>query len=134
MTSGTPQRLHRYGLKNTPKSAKLVAAGVREWSGGGSAAVHGQYKAETVRLIESSGKSIGKIALKPGMGETALRRWVDQAAVEAGRGNCGSKNDGPELLSPRWTEPMTTPEEMQIRNVIATARGQDELRMGLPAG
>ena len=30
-----------------------------------------EYKAETVRLIQSSGKSIGKIALELGIGETA---------------------------------------------------------------
>ena len=45
-----------------------------------------QYKAETVRLIQSSGKSIGQLALELGIGETALRRWVEQAEVEAGRG------------------------------------------------
>lgn len=45
-----------------------------------------EYKAETVRLVERSGKSIGQIALELGIGETALRRWVEQAEVEAGRG------------------------------------------------
>jgi len=45
-----------------------------------------EYKAETVRLIQRSGKSIGQIALELGIGETALRRWVEQAEVEAGRG------------------------------------------------
>lgn len=49
-----------------------------------------EYKAETVRLIQSSGKSIGKIALELGIGETALRRWVEQAEVEAGRGPAGA--------------------------------------------
>ena len=45
-----------------------------------------EYKAETVRLIQRSGKSMGQMALELGIGETALRRWVDQAEVEAGRG------------------------------------------------
>jgi transposase len=44
-----------------------------------------EYKAETVRLIQRSGKSIGQMALELGIGETALRRWVEQAEVEAGR-------------------------------------------------
>ena len=48
-----------------------------------------EYKAETVRLIQRSGKSIGQIALELGIGETALRRWVEQAEVEAGRGPDG---------------------------------------------
>jgi len=45
-----------------------------------------EYKAETVQLVQRSGKSIGQIALELGIGETALRRWVEQAEVEAGRG------------------------------------------------
>jgi len=49
-----------------------------------------EYKAETVRLIQCSGKSIGQIALELGIGETALRRWVEQAEVEAGRGPEGA--------------------------------------------
>jgi transposase len=49
-----------------------------------------EYKAETVRLIQSSDKSIGKLALELGIGETALRRWVEQAEVEAGRGPAGA--------------------------------------------
>ncbi len=50
----------------------------------------GEYKAETVRQIQSSGKSIGKLALELGIGETALRRWVEQAEIEAGRGRAGA--------------------------------------------
>lgn len=49
-----------------------------------------KYKAETVRLVERSSKSIGQIALELGIGETALRRWVEQAEVEAGRGPEGA--------------------------------------------
>ena len=49
-----------------------------------------EYKAETVRLVQRSGKSIGQLALELGIGETALRRWVEQAEVEAGRGPEGA--------------------------------------------
>ena len=49
-----------------------------------------EYKAETVRLIQSSGKSVGQMALELGIGETALRRWMAQAEVEAGRGPAGA--------------------------------------------
>lgn len=49
-----------------------------------------EYKAETVRLIKSSGKSVGQMALELGIGETALRRWIAQAEVEAGRGREGA--------------------------------------------
>jgi transposase-like protein len=49
-----------------------------------------EYKAETVRLIQCSGKSMGQMALELGIGETALRRWVEQAEIEAGRGPAGA--------------------------------------------
>jgi transposase len=49
-----------------------------------------EYKAETVRLIQGSGRSIGQMALELGIGETALRRWVEQAEIEAGRGPAGA--------------------------------------------
>jgi transposase len=49
-----------------------------------------EYKAETVRLIQRSGKSIGQMALELDIGETALRRWVEQAEVEARRGPEGA--------------------------------------------
>jgi len=49
-----------------------------------------EYKAETVRLIQRSGKSIGQMALELGIGETALRRWVEQGELEAGRGPEGA--------------------------------------------
>lgn len=49
-----------------------------------------EYKAETVQLIQRSGKSVGQMALELGIGETALRRWVAQAEIEAGRGPAGA--------------------------------------------
>jgi transposase len=49
-----------------------------------------EYKAETVRLVQRSGKSIGQMALELGIGETALRRWVEQAEIEAGHGPDGA--------------------------------------------
>jgi len=49
-----------------------------------------EYKAETVRLMRSSGQSMGQMALELGIGETALRRWAQQAEVEAGRGPAGA--------------------------------------------
>ena len=46
--------------------------------------------AETVRLVQRSGKGIGQMALELGIGDTALRRWVAQAEIEAGRGPAGA--------------------------------------------
>ncbi len=67
-----------------------------------------EYKAEAVRLIQHSGKSFGKLALELGIAETALRRWVGQAEIEAGAGrrerssaasgknwwSCGARSSG----------------------------------------
>ncbi len=45
-----------------------------------------EYKAEAVRLVGNGGKRVGAIARELGLGETALRRWVRQAEIDAGRG------------------------------------------------
>lgn len=43
------------------------------------------YKAEVVELCRSSGKSIGQVARDLGIGESVVRRWVKQAAIDAGQ-------------------------------------------------
>jgi transposase-like protein len=49
-----------------------------------------EFKAETVRLVRDSGKSVGAIARELDLTETALRRWVQQAEIDAGRGAAGA--------------------------------------------
>ncbi len=49
-----------------------------------------EYKAEVVDLVRKSGKSIGGIAKELGLTETAVRAWVRQAKVDAGRGPAGA--------------------------------------------
>ena len=49
-----------------------------------------EYKAEVVELIRKSGKSIGSIAKELDLTETAVRAWVRQAEVDAGRGPIGA--------------------------------------------
>jgi len=77
---------------DAPKSAKVSAEGVNGEKDGKRKRrrFSAEYKAETVRLVQRSGKSIGQMALELGIGETALRRWVEQAEVEAGRGPEGA--------------------------------------------
>jgi transposase len=45
-----------------------------------------EFKAQTVRLVRDSGKSLGVLARDLDVGETMLRRWVRQAEIDAGRG------------------------------------------------
>ncbi len=49
-----------------------------------------EYKAEVVELIRRSGKSIGAVAKELDLTETAVRAWVHQAEVDAGRGPAGA--------------------------------------------
>ncbi len=49
-----------------------------------------EYKAEVVELIRRSGKSIGAVAKELDLTETAVRAWVHQAEVDAGRGPTGA--------------------------------------------
>ncbi|MFT4569534.1 MAG: transposase [Hyphomicrobiaceae bacterium] len=45
-----------------------------------------EFKAESVALVRTSKKSTSEIAIDLGVGETALRRWIHQADVDAGDG------------------------------------------------
>ena len=49
-----------------------------------------EFKAQTVRLVRDSGKSIGTVARELDLTESALRAWVRQAAIDAGRGHGGA--------------------------------------------
>ena len=44
-----------------------------------------EYKAEVVELCRTSGRTIAGVARYLGLTETAVRRWVAQAEVDAGR-------------------------------------------------
>jgi transposase len=44
-----------------------------------------QFKAETVELIRSSGRTIGQVCRDLDLTETAVRRWVQQAEIDAGK-------------------------------------------------
>jgi transposase len=49
-----------------------------------------EFKAETVKLVRDSGKGIVAIARDLELSESALRSWVQQAEVDAGRGAAGA--------------------------------------------
>lgn len=44
-----------------------------------------EFKARTVELIESSGKSVNEVCRELDLTETAVRRWVKQARIDAGQ-------------------------------------------------
>jgi transposase len=49
-----------------------------------------EFKAEAVKVVQQSGKSVGTVARDLELTETALRRWVAQAEIDAGRGGNGA--------------------------------------------
>jgi transposase len=44
-----------------------------------------EFKAETVELIRSSGRSVGEVCRDLDLTETAVRRWVQHAEIDAGK-------------------------------------------------
>src|SRR2546425_5719115 len=53
-----------------------------------------EFKAEAVRLVRESGKSVPTVARELDLTETALRSWVRQAEVDARRGAPGALTTG----------------------------------------
>ena len=53
-----------------------------------------EFKAEAVRLVRESGKSVPTVARELDLTETALRSWVRQAEIDAGRGTPGAHDRG----------------------------------------
>ena len=49
-----------------------------------------EQKAEAVRLVQTSDRSVYQVARDLDLSETALRRWVKQAQVDAGQGSPGA--------------------------------------------
>lgn len=49
-----------------------------------------EFKAEAVSLVNQPGQSIYKVARNLGLVESALRRWVEQANIDAGNGSSGA--------------------------------------------
>lgn len=49
-----------------------------------------EQKADAVRLVRTSGESIGTVAQNLGIGENSLRQWVAQAGIDEGNGPGGT--------------------------------------------
>src|SRR5437773_4857393 len=74
-----------------------------------------EFKAEAIRVVRESGKSVSTVARELDLTETALRRWVVQAEVDAGRSGSG---------------PLTTDERVeltQLRRDVKTLRMERDI-------
>ena len=49
-----------------------------------------EFKAQAVRIVRESGKSVPAVARELDLTETALRSWVRQAEIDAGPGTAGA--------------------------------------------
>ena len=56
-----------------------------------------EFKAETIELIRSSGKSIPEVCRELDLTETTVRNWVRQAKVDAGESHGVSSDEREEL-------------------------------------
>lgn len=70
-----------------------------------------EFKVETVKLIQESGKTVAAVARELDLTETAVRRWVKQAEIDSGQGPA---------------EALTTEEREELRRL---RRENRELRM-----
>ena len=53
-----------------------------------------EYKAEVVRLVRDGGKTIGEVSRDLDLTESAVRHWVTQSGIDAGRRRDGGADDG----------------------------------------
>src|SRR5438876_4792199 len=49
-----------------------------------------EFKAQAVQIVRESGKSVAAVARELDLTETALRSWVRQGEIDAGRGPAGA--------------------------------------------
>jgi transposase len=73
-----------------------------------------EFKARTVRLVRESGKAEGAVARDLDLTETALRSWLRQAEVDAGRGAGALTTEEREELARRRRENRTLRMERDI--------------------
>ncbi len=48
-----------------------------------------EQKAEAVSIVKQSGQPVSQVAQELGLTESALRKWVKQAAIDQGSGSSG---------------------------------------------
>jgi len=78
-----------------------------------------EYKTEVVELCRTSGKSIAQVAHDLGIGETAVRRWVAQAEVDAGRRPGLTTEEHAELVALRKENRVLREERDLLRRATA---------------
>ena len=80
-----------------------------------------EYKAEVVRLVRTSSKSIGQLTKELDLTETAVRAWVKQAAIDEKRDPHGplTSEERAENTRLRRELKQMTMERDFLRNILA---------------
>ena len=87
-----------------------------------------EFKARTVELVRSSGKPIAQVCRELDLTETAVRRWVDQARVDAGEREGLTSQEREELARLRRENRVLREEREILRKAAAFFARQDETR------
>ena len=83
-----------------------------------------EFKAEVVRLCHQPGKTVASVAQELDLGETAVRRWVHQAEVDAGARTGTTSTDAAELARLRkQLQEVTEERDILARAVSFFAKG-----------
>jgi transposase len=80
------------------------------------------FKAETVALIRSEGKTVGQVCRELDLTETAVRRWLAQAEGDSGQRE-GLTTDEREALTRLRRENRVLQEEREILKKVTMPRG-----------
>jgi len=84
-----------------------------------------EYKAEVVELIRSTGKTVGQVARELDLTETAVRQWVRQADLDAGRRTDGlTTAEGEELRRLRRENRELREEREILRKAAVSSPGR----------
>src|SRR6059036_2922075 len=66
------------------------------------------FKAEAIRVVRESGKSVSTVARELDLTETALRRWVVRAELDAGRSGRGALTTAERAELTQWRRNVKT--------------------------
>lgn len=86
-----------------------------------------QFKAETIALIRTSGKSLAQVCRDLDLSETAVRRWLAQAEIDDGRREGLTSAEREELVRLR-RENRVLREEREILKKAATFFARETTR------
>ena len=78
-----------------------------------------EFRAEAVRLLRSSGRSVPQLAKELGVSEGSLRNWAAQSDVDAGRAPGLSSDEREELRRLRRENRILTEEREILKKAAA---------------